>query len=167
MTLIVHSFVISYIPGQAPPKDSNVSIATTSLTMCHRSLLTLYYQYYQHQQQILTGHHDFSLHQLENMKQDYRHLRYDIQTCQPPENSKREIARNSDVSTKLACNLRARFKTFKISRREIFSSGERFFAAFQKDNTCYWQKKKSIPLAFTDTKPIKQGKIETLSYLRY
>ena len=64
------------------------------------------------------------------------------QTCQPLENSKREIARKSDVSTKLACNLCARFMTYKISRREIFSSGGRFFAAFQKDNTCYWQKKK-------------------------
>ena len=99
-----------------------------------------------------------------------RELRFNVsvnQTCQPPENSKREIARNSDVSTKLACNLRARFKTYKISRREIFSSGGRFFAAFQKDNTCYWQKKRSIPLAFTDTLPIKQGKIETVSYLRY
>ena len=89
------------------------------------------------------------------------------QTCQPPENSKREIAQNSDVSTKLACNLRARFKTYKISKREIFSSGGRFLAAFQKDNTCYWQKKRSILLACTDTKPIKQGKIETVSYLRY
>ena len=28
-------------------------------------------------------------------------------------------------------------------------------------------KKRSIPLAFTDTKPLKQGKIETVSYLRY
>ena len=89
------------------------------------------------------------------------------QTCQPPENSKREIARNSDVSTKLACNLSARFKTYKISRREIFSSGGRFFCSFSKRQYLLLAKKRSIPLAFTDTKPIKQGKNETVSYLRY
>ena len=92
------------------------------------------------------------------------------QTCQPPENSKREIARNSDVSSKLACNLRARFKTYKISRREIFSSGGRFFLQLFKKTILVngkKKKKRSIPQAFTDTKPIKQGKIETASYLRY
>ena len=57
-------------------------------------------------------------------------------------------------------------RPIKFQGGRFFLQEGDFFAAFQKDNTCYWQKR-SIPLAFTDTKPIKQGKIEKVSYLRY
>ena len=89
-----------------------------------------------------------------------------LQTCQPPENSKREIARNSDFLNTISMQLNARaLGPVKFQGGRFFLQEGDFLQLFKK--TILVIGKGNIPLVFIDTKPFKQGIIETVSYLGY